>query len=143
MKMMKKFIALIVLLILPMALFAQNIPDSVAVPLPPDDWTQVVFNFNQWFGSFAGLAALTAFVAAFFNGLLKVTKGFPKQLVAWVVALLLAVVANLTKFGYMAEYTIWQSLIHGFMAGLASNGIFKVPLAVDILKWVEGWFKKT
>lgn len=140
---MKKMFFLFVILLLPVMAMAQNLPDSVAVPAVPTDWNEVLFNVNAWFGSFAGIAALTAFVAAFFNGLLKVTKGFPKQLVAWVVALLLAVVANLVNFGYMAEYTIWQSVIHGFMAGLASNGIFKMPLAVDLLKWVEGWFKKS
>lgn len=139
---MKKFFVFSLLMLIGIVATAQNIPDSIPVPQIPTDWTEVVFNFNQWFGSFAGIAALTAFVAAFFNGLLKVNKGFPKQLVAWVVALILSTAANLANFGFMAQYTIVQSLIYGFMAGLVSNGIFKAPLAIDLLKWVEGWFKK-
>ena len=131
-----------VLLFTAVAVMAQNVPDSIPVPLPPGDWTEVVFNVKAWFASFGGIAVLTAFVAAFLNGILQ-AKGFVKQLVAWAVAIALGVVSNLVNFGYMADYPILQSVVHGFMAGLAANGVFKIPILVDVLKAIEGWFKKS
>lgn len=107
----------------------------------PEDWQDVIFNFNQWLASFGGVAVLTAFIAAFFNGLLKVGKKFVKQLIAWAVAMIILTVANLVNMGYVADYTIIQSLVHGFAAGLAANGIFDIPLLRNILKAIEGWFK--
>jgi hypothetical protein len=94
-----------------------------------------------WLGSFAGIALLTSFVAAFFNGLLNITKSFLKQLCAWIVAIVLLVVLDLINIGYVKDYPILLAIIHGFAAGLASNGIFDIPFMKSILDAIDGWFR--
>ena len=116
-------------------LFAQEIT-------PPESWTDIVINLKGLFGSFVGIAAVTTFAATFFIGLLKVDKGFIKQLVAWGVGIILVVVASLVKFGYAADLPLGIAGLHGFAAGLASNGIADVPFLKDFLDVIEGLFEK-
>jgi hypothetical protein len=130
---MKKLLITIAFLILPLAIFAQV--------EPPADWGDIIMNPLQWFSSFAAVAALTAFLAAFLNGLLKVTKKFVKQLVAWGVAIILLIASTLINFGYAAEFPILLAALHGLGAGLVANGVFDVPVIKSILETVEGWFK--
>lgn len=132
---MKRFMFLFALLLVPLAIFAQDVE-------PPADWGDVIMNPTKWFGSLAYIAALTTFLAAFLNGVLEVTKKFVKQLVAWGVAIVLLVGSNLLNFGYAAEFPILLSAIHGVAVGLVANGIFDVPIVKQILDTVEGWFKK-
>jgi uncharacterized YccA/Bax inhibitor family protein len=132
---MKRFFILFALLLAPLAIFAQEVE-------PPANWGEVIMNPAVWFSSLAYIAALTAFLAAFLNGLLKVTKRFVKQLVAWGVGIILLIASNLLNFGYAAEQPILLSAIHGFAVGLVANGIFDIPVIKSILETVEGWFKK-
>jgi len=134
---MKKFLIFAMLLLaLPLALLAQD------VPAPPEGWGDIIMNPQKWFVDFGAVAVLTAFVAAFFNGLLKVTKAFPRQLVAWGVAIILLVVTDLLNFGYAAQFPILLAVIHGLGAGLAANGVFNIPVVKAILTAIEGWFPK-
>jgi hypothetical protein len=133
---MKKLILFLALLIaLPLVIFAQD------VPAPPTGWGDIITNPGKWFADFGAVAVLTAFIAAFFNGLLKVTKPFLKQLLAWGVGLILVVGSDLLNFGYAAEYPILFAVVNGFAVGLASNGLFDIPLLKGILNAIEGWFK--
>ena len=116
-------------------MFAQEIPP------PPTDWGDVIMNPAKWFVDFGAVAVLTAFIATFLNGLLKVVKKWPRQLVAWAVAIILLVATNLLNFGYAADFPILLSVIHGFGAGLAANGVFNIPLVKALLTAIEGWFK--
>jgi len=133
---MKKIIALLALLVVPMMLMAQ---DTIT---PPSDWGDILFNFPQFISTFGGVAILTAFISAFLNGLLKFTQGFKKQLIAWAVAIILLVVTDLLNFGYAKDLPILLAVIHGFAAGLASNGVFDVPTLNAILTKIEHWFDK-
>ena len=108
-------------------------------PAPPTGWADVIMNPAKWFVDFGAFTVLTTFVATFFIGLLKVVKKFPRQLVAWAVAIILLVVTDLLNFGYAAEFPILLAVIHGFAAGLASNGVFDIPIMKGILTAIEGW----
>lgn len=134
--MKKLFLMFFMLLLIPLALIAQTEPTQ-----PPTGWQDILINPGVWLGSFAGVSLLTAFVAAFLNGLLKVVKSFPKQLVAWLVAIVLVVGSDLLNFGYAKDYTILFALVNGLFAGLASNGWFDIPTLKSILNSIEGWFK--
>lgn len=134
------FFSVALLLIMSTDLFALQTGDDPLIP--PDNWTDVLINLKGWFASFAGVAALTAFVAAFFNGLLKVTKSFVKQLMSWGVGIVLLVATDLFNFGYAAEFPIWLAIIHGFAIGLASNGLFDIPWCKALLENIEKWFHK-
>ncbi len=134
MSMKKAFLFLMLLLAVPVALLAQD-------PQPPTSWADIIMNPAKWFVSFGAISLLTAFLAAFLNGLLKVEKKFIKQLVAWIVAIILLIGSDLMNFGYAAEFPILLAAIHGFAAGLASNGWFDIPTLKAVLDTIEGWFK--
>lgn len=131
---------------IPMVLFGQDtipIPDpDPFLPGQPQDMWDFILHFNEWIGTFSGIVLATAFLAAFLNGLLKVTKNFVKQLVAWAVAIILLVGTDLLNIGYAAELPIILAVIHGFAAGLASNGVFDIPFMKSILDKIEHWFVK-
>jgi hypothetical protein len=94
----KKFVLLlfaVAVLSTPM-LFAQD-------PSPPTGWGDVIMNPQKWFVDFGAYTLLIAFVATFVNGVLKIVKRWPRQLVAWGVAIVLLVVTDLLNFGYAAN----------------------------------------
>lgn len=132
---MKKLIMFFVLLMaIPLAIFAQD-PTT-----PPTGWGDILMNPSIWFASLAGIALLTAFLTALFNGWLKITKPFVKQLIAWAVAIILTVLSDLFNFGYAKDFTIVFAIVNGFAAGLAANGVFDIPILKAILDKIEGWF---
>lgn len=135
---MKKLVFLLMLLIVPMALMAQD-PTT-----PPAGWGDVFSNPALWLGSFAGVSLLTAFLAAFFNGLFKFTEKWARQLCAWVIAILVLILGDVLniKIVYSWDFPIWLAIIHGFAAGLASNGFFDIPTLKKILVVIEGLFVK-
>lgn len=124
MKKLMMFFALMFVLILPT--FGQAIE-------PPTDWLQVFANINLWLASLAGVAAVTVFLAAFVNTLLK-TSGFVKQIVAWIIAILLLVVGNLVNMGFMAQLNWLHTIVYGVAAGFISNGIFDLETVRAILR---------
>ena len=79
------------------------------------------------------MAAVTVFLAAFLNTLLK-TQGFVKQLVAWIISILLLVVGNLLNMGFMAELNWLHTIVYGIAAGFISNGIFDLETVKAILR---------
>jgi len=120
----------------------------VAIPIiaqdiePPSNWGEVIDGFNSWFGTLAGIAALTVFLAGVLNGLLKVSKKLVKQIIAWVVAILLAVVGNLVNLGFLSEASWLMTIIYGFGAGLAANGIFDVTIVQALILAIESALNK-
>lgn len=110
---------------------------------PPTGWGDIFSNPSLWLGSFAGVSLLTVFLAAFINGLLKVEKTFYRQLTAWIIAIIIAEVGVIFKIELVYTHNfLWPlALIHGFAAGLASNGWFDIPTVKKILLVIEGLFK--
>jgi len=100
---------------------------------PPTDWLGLFANINVWLGSLVGIAAVTVFLAAEVNKLLKL-EGFWKQLMAWIVAILLMVVGNLVNLGFMAELDWLHTIVYGIAAGFVSNGIFDISLVQLLLQ---------
>jgi hypothetical protein len=121
------------LLVLAAPLFAQE------VPAPPTSWGDVFLNPSKWFVDFGAVSLLTAFIATFAIGLLKIVKKFPKQLVAWLVGIILLVVTDLFNFGYAKDFSILLAVAHGFAAGLAANGLFDIPILKGLLDALDGW----
>jgi hypothetical protein len=124
---MKKLLfALIALAALP--LLAQE-PDIQ----PPDNWMDLLGNMDTWLGTLAGIAAATVFLGSVVTSLLKITKGWLKQIMAWVVAIAICVAGNLANFGLLAEANVWQTIAYGLGAGLVANGFFNVTIIRAIL----------
>jgi len=124
MKKLMMFFAMMFVLILPT--FGQTVE-------PPTNWLELFANINVWLASLAGVAAVTVFLAAFLNTLLK-TQGFVKQLVAWIISILLLVVGNLLNMGFMAELNWLHTIVYGIAAGFVSNGIFDLETVKAILR---------
>ena len=118
------------LFLIPLVTFAQD--------LPPTDWGDIILNPGKWFASFGLFSLLVAFVTTFLNGILKIIKRFPRQLISWGVAIILLIATNLLNWGYAADFTILLTIIHGLGAGLAANGVFDIPLIKSILTALEG-----
>ncbi len=114
-------------------MFALIIPTFGQSVEPPTDWLSLFANINVWLGSLAGIAAVTVFLAAAINKLLKL-EGFWKQLTAWVVAILLMVIGNLVNLGFMAEMNWLHTIIYGVAAGFISNGIFDLAFVKLVLQ---------
>ena len=123
---MKKLLFVLLLILLSIPIIAQVIE-------PPVGWLDLFAGIDKWLGSLAGIAAVTVFLAAAVNTLLK-TKGFMKQLVAWLIAIILLVVGKLVNMGFMAEFSWLNTIIYGVAAGFLSNSIFDLPLILSILK---------
>jgi hypothetical protein len=100
---------------------------------PPTNWLELFANINVWLASLAGVAAVTVFLAAFANTLLK-TKGFMKQIVAWIIAILILVIGNLVNMGFMAQLNWLHTIVYGVAAGFISNGIFDIETIKAILR---------
>ena len=136
---MKKIMMFLGFLLVPVMVFCQQ--DSVVI-VPPTGWGDIISNPTLWISSFTAVSLVTAFLAAFVNGLLKWTKSFFRQLTAWVVAILIVVVTDLLNIGYAKDYPLLFAVINGFFAGLAANGWFNIPTLKAILASIEGWFVK-
>jgi hypothetical protein len=134
MKRMLLFALLVLAACLP--LMAQDVP-----PTPPADWGDIIMNPSKWFVDFGAVSMLTAFLATFAIGLLRVTNKFVKQLVAWLVAIALLVATDLLNWGYAADFPILLAVVHGFAAGLAANGIFDIPVLKGLLDVIAGWMQ--
>ena len=126
------------LIVLPMILFGQE------PTIPPVSWGEVFSNPTLWLSSFAGVSLLIAFVTTFFNGVFKVEQKFLRQLMAWIIAIIILVLGDVfnIKIVYTWDFPIWLALIHGFAAGLASNGWFDIPILKAILNKIEELFVK-
>ena len=102
---------------------------------PPANWGEVIDGFSSWFGTLAGIAALTVFIGGVLNGLLKVTKKVVKQILTWIVA-------NLINMGFLSEATWLMTLLYGFGAGLVANGLFDISIVHALILAVESALNK-
>jgi hypothetical protein len=124
---MKKVMFVLLMMFLSLPIFAQDVE-------PPTNWLDLFANINVWLGSLAGVAAVTVFLAAAVNTLFKVTKGFLKQTIAWLIAIVLLVTGNFVNMGFMADLNWWHTLIYGIAAGFVANGIFDIELVRLLLQ---------
>jgi len=133
---MKKAVLFISFMVLCIgAIFAQEVE-------PPVDYLEVLDNFPVWFGTLAGIAALGVFLAGVVNGLFKITGKVGKQIVAWIICVVLAFIGNLINLGFLSEATWVITLIYGLGAGLVANGIFDVALVKAFILAIESQLNK-
>ena len=126
---MKKFLMLMFLALLSLPILAQVVE-------PPANWLDLFANINVWLGSLTGVAAVTVFIAAAANTLLKTT-GIWKQIVAMVVSIILLGVGNLVNMGFMAELNLLHTIIYGLAGGLLANGIFDLGFLNVLLRLLK------
>jgi len=134
---MKKFLLIFCVftafLFPPMALIAQTAEVNSANTV----MTTIVENgFSNYFLSIGALVPLVVILASFVNSKLKLS-GFLKQLVSWIISILLCFVGWYFKLGVFEGLIWYVVLIYGFAVGLAANGFFDIKLIQAILKAVK------
>jgi hypothetical protein len=87
----------------------------------------VISNLGSYLGSPEAYAVAVTIVAAFFTGIFKLLKDWPKRLVSWGLSIVGLIVADLLDFGFAAQYPIWEAAVAGLFIGFAANGIFTIP----------------
>ena len=106
---------------------------------PPTDVVDLVVNFNTLIGSTAGYVAISLFLTGLINGWLKLVKPWIKQLVSWLVPIVLVIFVSLVfKTGFLAGKPILTVIAYGLGTGLVSNGVFDVVIVNTIVNWVVG-----
>ena len=133
MKRLMMLFGLLVLMIAP--IFAQEVE-------PPADWGDLLAQMPTWFGTLAGLGAITVFLGSVVTSLLKLEKPWVKQIASWIVAIILCAVGNLVNFGILADASWLQTLAYGLGAGLIANGIFDFTVVQLILQYLKLEVKK-
>ena len=133
MKRLMMLFGLLVLIIVP--IFAQEVE-------PPADWVDLLAQMPTWFGTLAGLGAITVFLGSVVTSLLKLEKPWVKQIASWIVAIILCAVGNLVNFGILADASWLQTLAYGLGAGLIANGIFDFTVVQLILQYLKLEVKK-
>jgi len=85
------------------------------------------------------LAAISVILCEYLS---KITKanGFFAQFQSWVVAIIVAFVANAFGFGF-GSISWFTSILLGIFVGLVANGIFKIPWMQTILVWIKARIK--
>ena len=126
-----KGVLLTLLLLIPFGVMIAQVVD------PPTDVVDLVVRFDTFIASLAGYAAVAIFLTGLINGWSKITKSWMKQVISWVVPVLLVVVVSfLLKAGFLAGENFIKVLIFGLGAGLVSNGIFDISFVNIAVNWV-------
>jgi len=127
---MKKMLLILSLILMPLMAFGVE-------PEVPDTWTEVIMNFNTWFATLAGVAAVTVFIAGAVIQFLGVQRKWLKQLTSWIIAILLVVAGNIFDLGFSAGFPWLTTILYGFGAGLVANGIFDIEVVQAILEYLN------
>ena len=103
----------------------------------------------NYFGTFAAFAGGVVVITKFLNEIFKITSKGWKQAMAWIVAIIMAVFGFYTQTGFFANYgsvNEWYgwvlTVITGFGAGLAANGLYDINYIRIALDWIAQLFKK-
>ena len=131
---MKKLIFLLSFLLIPVFLFAQD-------PEVPADLNDLLANLKSFFGSLAGMAGTTIFLAGVLIAALKAEKRWMKLLLGWVVALVISAISNLANFGLFAEAAFLDTLLWGIGLGVVAGSLSDIPTMKVIVELVLSLIK--
>ena len=95
-------------------------------------------NLTIYFVSLSALVPLITVITDYFNKILK-SFGIWKQITSWIVAILLSVLGYFLKIGIFENLTWYYAILHGILAGFASNGFYDIKIIENILNLL---FKK-
>ena len=95
----------------------------------------------NYFGSTAGIAALTVIIAGYLNKWLNINNSTWKQVISWVVSISLVAIAGTAQIGMFETFT-WSKdwyifIIEGILAGLASNGFYDIEIIKSFLRVIK------
>ena len=81
------------------------------------------------FETFAALVAIIPVVVEFFKQMFfSNASGLVKQIISWVLGVLVTAVGWFLGLGFLAGMEWWMMLLYGIGASLAANGVFNIGL---------------
>lgn len=81
------------------------------------------------------LAAISVVICEYLSKFTKV-EGFSAQIQSWVVAIVVAFIANMLGYGF-ESISLFTDLLNGLFVGLVANGLFDIPLIKSTLTWIH------
>lgn len=99
--------------------------------------------FENFFLSLAAVVPLVTFLTALFNRFIRISAGWAKQTVSWIIALAVSISGWYLNFGIFDALTIYGAILYGFGAGLAANGFFDIKIIQAILEAIRLQPRKT
>ena len=94
-------------------------------------------NLGPYFVSLATLVPFVILIAGWLNKVLE-PKGWVKQLISWIISLIVVFVGWFFKLGMLAEVTqIWMIFLYALACGLCANGIFDVRIVQAVLRGIK------
>jgi hypothetical protein len=97
---------------------------------------------EQYFISLAALVPLIVLATDFIIRWLKIVTPTTKQIISWVISVLLCLFAAWIDIGIFAGISFPKTVIYGFAAGLVANGVFDVNLVQTFLDFVFKFLPK-
>lgn len=114
-------------------LFILMVPIMAQEVTPPSHIWDVISGLAFYLGTPEAYVVAVPVVAAFFTGLFRVEKNWPKKLISWGISVVGLVVAKLFSFGFVVEYQMWEVIIAGLLLGLAANGFFSISFIKPLM----------
>ena len=99
--------------------------------------------FENFFISLAAVIPLVTFITALVNRFIRITAGWAKQTLSWIIAMAVALAGWYLKVGIFETLTIYGAILYGFGAGLAANGFFDIKIIQAILEALRLQPRKT
>jgi hypothetical protein len=97
-----------------------------------------MLDLTTYFLTLSGLATASMFVTGWLNtNLFKIMNSTGKQIVSWVVAILISFVGMWKGLGLFAQADVVTTIITGVAVGLISNGIFDLKFVQALLELVK------
>jgi hypothetical protein len=99
-----------------------------------------MLNINEYFGSLSLMASLVAIITGYLNThvpFLKNANGTWKQIISWVISIVVVFIGQLKSVGMVAETSALWTGITGVAVGLVANGIFDIKIVQAILSFIK------
>lgn len=95
-------------------------------------------NLDQYFGTLAGMVALTLLVAGYLNTHIFTNSAtWVKRVVSWTVPIILSFIGLWQHAGMFETVNALWTGIYGFATGLISNGVFDIAVIQAILEFIK------
>lgn len=99
-------------------------------------------DISNYFISLAALLPLVVLITDLVVRWLKIQKSTVKQIVSWVISVLLCFFGMFLNLGMFADFSVVTTVAYGFATGLVSNGIFDIKLVQTLLDLILKFIPK-
>ena len=95
--------------------------------------------FNEIFWNVVGFLTLsTTFISGIISNTLKVKKGKNKQIISWIVAIILSCVVVFCKMVSLPEPLWMEAISLAIITALSSNGVYDIPTIKNVINKAFG-----